>query len=71
VSEQAILTCVPGIVAGGPGQRVSETIEEVEEGPGQDDDIESGIKLDHNGRIAGPWKERGHPTTGLSIKIPI
>ena len=65
------LTCVPGVVACGPGQRVSETIEEVEEGPGQDDDIESGIKLDHYGRIAGTWRERTSNTRVTNQNHPL
>ena len=32
-------TCVPGVGAGGPGQLGGEGAEQVEEGPGQDDDI--------------------------------
>lgn len=32
-------TCVPGVGAGGPGQLGGEGAEQVEEGPGQDDDV--------------------------------
>lgn len=45
--RHAALTCVPWIVAGGPGQGISEAVDEVEEGPGQDDGVESGVQLNH------------------------
>ena len=34
-----VCTCVPGVVAAGPGQHSVEGGEEVEEGPGQNDNI--------------------------------
>ncbi len=54
IGYSSILTCIPGIVAGGPRQRVSERVDEVEEGPCQDDAVHSGKQLDHYDRIASP-----------------
>lgn len=48
------LTCVPVIVTGGPGQRVSETVNEVEESPSQDNAVQSGIQLDHYDGVTSP-----------------
>lgn len=57
ITGKLVLTCVPGIVAVSPGQRVSKTPDEVEEGPGQDNAVESGIQLDYYDRIASSWRE--------------
>ena len=50
------LTCVPVVAAAPPGQVDSEAAEEVEEGPGQDDnvvDVEEDD--DHLGGVADAW----------------
>lgn len=46
-SRSVTLTCVPRTAAGGPGERISETVDEVQQGPGQDKGIHSGVKLDY------------------------
>ena len=47
------LTCGPGVVAGGPGQIPGEGVGQVEDGPGQHDDvIEVQQRHDHLGGIA-------------------
>lgn len=46
-SRSMTLTCVPRTAAGSPGERVSETVDDVQQGPGQDNGIHSGVKLDY------------------------
>lgn len=59
------LTCVPLMVAAAPGKVDGEAAEEVEEGPGQDNDV-VGIEedKDHLGGIADAWRERGRAGLG-------
>lgn len=66
IHPHPIPTCVPGIVAGGPGQRVPETIDKVEEGPGQDNAVDSGINLDRDDRISDPCRDRINSIFSLS-----
>lgn len=50
------LTCIPLIAAASPGKVDGEAAEEVEEGPGQDDDVVNVEKDDdHLGGVADAW----------------
>lgn len=44
----SLLTCVPRVVAVRPGQHRLEAVGEVEEGPGQDDDVVNTAMQDHH-----------------------
>lgn len=55
------LTCVPGVVAGSPGQIPGEAVGQKKDGPGQHDDVvdvEQGNN--HLGGITYPWNKK-HP----------
>lgn len=54
--ETVDFTCVPLMVAASPGKVDAEAAEEVEEGPGQDDDVVDVEEDDnHLGGIADAW----------------
>lgn len=78
------LTCVPVVAAAPPGQVDGEAAEEVEEGPGQDDDVVDVEKDDNGlGGIADTWAEAhgagdtgqvsgsAHPCSGEGLCSPV
>lgn len=65
-------TCVPGVGAGSPGQLGGKGAEQVEEGPGEDDDVvDVQIGLDDHRRqanaLCGAGSNKGVPETSVSL----
>lgn len=58
---KACLTCVPGVVAGSPGQIPGEAVAQKEDGPGQHNDVvDVEQSNDHLGGITYPWNKKKH-----------
>lgn len=64
---KACLTCVPGVVAGSPGQIPGEAVGQKEDGPGQHNDVvDVEQSNDHLGGITNPWNKKYHIRKGGS-----
>lgn len=58
---KACLTCVPGVVAGSPGQIPGEAVGQKEDGPGQHNDVvDVEQSNDHLCGITYPWNKKYH-----------
>lgn len=64
-----ILTCVPDVVTGGPGQSSTKRVDQVEDNPGQDNGVNSEIYLDNYGQISSSCKEERKKCTVKSKLI--